>query len=237
MEKTPFRWSIALILLSLSMAMGFLSDLKDAEVIYLPEYHDSIQDHKFQEDVIKRLHQEGYKVVILMEMFQQPFQRYLDEYISGKISEEEMLEKTEYKKSWGFPSEYYAPIWRFAREKGIKIYAINLPTEVVRKIGAEGLENVKDPALPERIYEYTPEEKDRLKSVLKNHPPIDEKRFFDVQLAWDHAMAMKVIQILEEEKAKVVVLIGRGHAYELNSGVPKIVGLLRKGTKQVILER
>ncbi len=211
---------------------------RDASVIYLPEEHDSIQDHKFQEEVIRKLHREGYRIVIAMEMFQQPFQKYLDEYISGKISEEEMLEKTEYRKRWGFNQEYYAPIWRFAKERGIKIYAINISTELVRRIGAEGLEKVKDPMLPERIYEHTPQEKERLKSVLKNHPPVEEKRFYDVQLAWDNAMALKIVRILEQEKdSKVVVLLGKGHAFDLNSGVPRIVGLLREGTKQVIMER
>jgi len=211
---------------------------RDASVIYIPEEHDSIQDHKFQEEVIRKLHREGYRIVIAMEMFQQPFQKYLDEYISGKISEEEMLEKTEYRKRWGFNPEYYAPIWRFAKEKGIKIYAINIPTELVRKIRSEGLENVKDQALPENIYAHTPEERERLKSFLKNHPPVEEKNFFDVQLAWDNGMALKIVRILEEEKdSKVVVLLGKGHAFDLNSGVPRIVSLLREGTKQVIMER
>ncbi|WP_448588585.1 ChaN family lipoprotein [Thermocrinis sp.] len=236
MGKVPFRWSIVLILLSISLVVA--KTHTEAEVIYLPEEHDSLQDHKFQEEVIRNLHQEGHKIVIAMEMFQQPFQKYIDDYLSGRISEEEMLEKTKYRERWGFPPDYYAPIWRFAREKGIRIYAINLPTELIRRIGREGLENVKDSTLPERIYEHAPEEKVRLRSTLKKHPPIDEKRFFDVQSAWDNGMAMKIVRILEEEKgSKVVVLIGRGHAYDLNSGVPRIVGLLRKGTKQAIMER
>ncbi len=228
-----------MIILSLSFFKVSVSNsYREASVIYLPEEHNNIDDHRFQEEVIRKLHQEGYRIVIAMEMFQQPFQKYLDEYISGKISEEEMLEKTEYRKRWGFDPEYYAPIWRFAKEKGIKIYAINIPTELVRKIRSEGLEKIKDPALPERIYEYTPEEKARLRSFLKNHPPVEEERFFDVQLAWDNGMAMKIVRILEEEKgSKVVVLLGKGHAYNLNSGVPKIVGLLREGIKQIIMER
>jgi len=51
-------------------------------------------------------------------------------------------------------------------------------------------------------------------------------------------MALKIVRILEQEKdSKVVVLLGKGHAFDLNSGVPRIVRLLREGTKQVIMER
>jgi uncharacterized iron-regulated protein len=235
MEKMLFRWSIALIILSF-FAFGSNS-LQEAEVIYLPETHDNLKDHKLQEEVIKRLHQEGYRFVLAMEMFQQPFQKHLDDYIACKISEEEMLERTEYRKRWGFPTEYYSPLWRFAKEKGIRIYALNIPNELIRRISADGLENVKDDLLPSKVYEHTPQEKERLRDVLRGHPRIDEKRFFDVQSAWDNGMALRIVRILSEEKsAKVVVILGRGHAPDSNSGVPRIVQLLRRGTKQLIME-
>ncbi len=223
--------------LSFFTAFGYFS-LQDAEVIYLPEIHDSQRDHQFQEEIIRRLHQEGYRFVVAMEMFQQPFQKHLDDYIACQISEEEMLEKTEYRRRWGFPTEYYSSLWRFAKEKGIKIYALNIPNELIRRISKEGLENIKDLLLPAIIYEHTPEEKERLRDVLRNHPKVDEKRFFDVQTAWDNGMALRIVRILSEEKGKkVVVILGRGHAPDLNSGVPRIVQLLRKETKQIIMER
>jgi uncharacterized iron-regulated protein len=235
MEKMLFRWSIALMFLSL-FAFGSPS-LEEAEVIYLPETHDNPKDHKFQEEFIKRLYQEGYRFVLAMEMFQQPFQKHLDDYIACKISEEEMLERTEYRKRWGFPTEYYSPLWRFAKEKGIRIYALNIPSELVRRISKDGLENVKDDLLPPKVYEHTPQEKERLREVLKEHPKVDEKRFFDVQSAWDNGMALRIVRILSENKsAKVVVILGRGHAPDLNSGVPRVVQLLRRGTKQLIME-
>jgi uncharacterized iron-regulated protein len=116
-------------------------------------------------------------------------------------------------------------LWRFAKEKGIRIYALNIPSELVKRISTDGLENVKDDLLPSKVYEHTPRKK------------VDEKRFFDVQSAWDNGMVLRIVRILSENKsAKVVVILGRGHAPDLNSGVPRVVQLLRKGTKQLIME-
>jgi uncharacterized iron-regulated protein len=72
----------------LSLSAFGSPSLREAEVIYLPETHDNPEDHKFQEEFIKRLYQEGYRFVLAMEMFQQPFQKHLDDYIACKISED-----------------------------------------------------------------------------------------------------------------------------------------------------
>lgn len=97
---------------------GDLEDkIKDVDIIYIPEEHTNQQDHNFQLEVIKYMQSKGYKFVIGMEMFQQNFQKYLDDYIDCKIPEEEMLEKTEYRKRWGYDPSFYSPIWRFAKRK------------------------------------------------------------------------------------------------------------------------
>ncbi|ADC90116.1 protein of unknown function DUF399 [Thermocrinis albus DSM 14484] len=220
------------LLLTISLLIG------DARVIYIPEEHTSKEDHAFQLEVIRKIWESGEKLVIAMEMFQQPFQTFLDQYISCDISEEEMLQKTQYRKRWGYDPSFYAPIWRYAKEKGIKIYAINIPTELVKKVREEGLEKVRDPALPYPPMEPTQQEKDLLLGVLKEHPKVDVHSFLDVQTAWDSGMALAIARILEKEKdSRVVVLVGGMHAPSLEEGVPRRVALLVPGVKQKILRR
>lgn len=225
----------------ISLALIFFIKISYAvcniEVIYLPEVHTNKKDHEFQMKVIESLWKSGNKFVIAMEMFQQNFQRYLDEYVSGQIDEEEFLRKTQYKERWGYPEELYAPVWRFAREKGIKLYAIGLPSEVVNKIKAVGLRHVKDSTLPTTIVDPKPEEIERWKSVLKDHPRVDEKVFLDVQNAWDNSMAFAIANILKKENKKVVVLLGREHAPSLDQGVPYRLSVFRPFTSQKILQR
>jgi len=210
--------------------------IKDAEVIYLPEEHINQKDHEHQLKVIRFMHSEGVKFVIAMEMFQQSFQRYLDDYVASKITEEEMIEKTEYKKRWGYDPSLYSPIWRFAKEKGIRIYAINAPSELLREIRQKGLKNVEDPILPNPIVEQTEEEIKDLMEVLRHHPKTDTKSFFEIQNTWDNVMAYAIVRILQENPdKKVVVLAGKGHIGSMHKGIPYRVSTLRPNTKQVIL--
>ncbi|MCX8060448.1 MAG: ChaN family lipoprotein, partial [Aquificaceae bacterium] len=159
------------------------------QVIFLPEEHTSREDHHFQLEIIKTLHFRGHKFFIAMEMFQQPFQRVLDEYVDCRIEEEELLRRTEYFQRWGYDPAMYRSIWRFAKERGIRMVAINISSELVQRIRREGLEKVRDESLPNPIIEYTERERRELQKVLASHPKVEEKSFFDVQNAWDNGMA------------------------------------------------
>jgi len=81
--------------------------LMKADVIYIGEIHSSEEIHKFQLKVIKAVYEREPYIAIAMEMFQAPFQKYLDQYIEGEIDEEKMLELTEYKKRWKFDPKLY----------------------------------------------------------------------------------------------------------------------------------
>ncbi len=233
-------WAILTILILISYLKIPLAsiNLDQYHVIFVPEEHTSAEDHSFQLSVIEHLHRKGYRLIIAMEMFQQPFQTFLDQYIDCQIDEREMLIKTEYEKRWGFDPALYRDIWRFAKEKGIKIAAINLPSELIRKIRTEGLERVRDDLLPAPIIEQTDYERKRLREVLKNHPKVDERSFFDVQNAWDNGMALAIARLLERYPShKIIVLVGRGHAYDYDSGIPRRLKIMRSDVRMKILRR
>lgn len=228
-----------IIMISTTKSAEVSKDLLDKyQVIFIPEEHTNKEDHVFQLEVIRYLTSKGYKIVIAMEMFQQPFQVFLDQYINCQIDEEEMLEKTEYTKRWGFDPALYRDIWRFAKERGIRIVAINIPSELVQKIKSEGLERVRDGSLPYPIIDQREEEKQKLKEVLASHPKVEEKRFFDLQNAWDNGMALAIARFLEKyPDYKVVVLVGKGHAEEYDSGIPRRLKILKPGVSIKILKR
>ena len=69
-------------------------------------------------------------------------------------------------------------------------------------------------------------------------PKVEEKRFFDIQNAWDNGMALAIARLLEEyPKHKVVVLVGKGHAEEYDSGIPRRLKILKPGINIKILKR
>lgn len=193
---------------------GFiLSTYSKPDVVIVGENHTDVEDHKKQLEIIKELYKHyPDRIIIGMEMFQQPFQQYLDLYVEGKIGEGELLERTEYKKRWGYDFSYYRDILQFAREKRIPVVALNVPSEFLREVRERGVDGLNSEYLPDKKIDYTQQEKEFINSVIKDHKVSDVQRFFDIQYSWDAGMSYKIIKVKRDyPKHTVVVLIGKGH--------------------------
>jgi uncharacterized iron-regulated protein len=252
--KTPklvtlCAWSLGLVLLSTPVAYAqrvfnpvqqqtysspaVLEELARARVIYLGETHNKPEDHAAQLQIIKDLHERNPRIAIAMEMFQRPFQRYLDRYVANDLSEEKLRENTEYKDRWGYPWENYAPVLRFAKANRLPVIALNAPTEVVRKVARRGLNRLSrdeqryipplaeiqtdDPAyrqVIQEIYEQAHQGKGNSG---------DFERFFQAQVVWDETMADGIARFVQANPDfQVIVLAGQGHiAY--GYGIPSRV--------------
>ncbi len=238
--------AFVLLVIGLTFGSGFiffrettleeiLPEMERARVIYLGEVHDSREAHELQLKVIRYLADRGHRFVIAMEMFQQQFQEHLDDYIDGLIDEEEMLRLTEYRRRWGFDPELYAPIWRFARERGIRIFALNIPSYVLRDVREKGLENVRSGYLPPKIVPVSEEYREFLKEAMGRHEGVDERRFLDVQNAWDSGMAWRVAKLVAgNPDRKVVVIVGSGHVWR-GFGIPERVNHILGEVPQAVL--
>ncbi|MDF0554120.1 ChaN family lipoprotein [Kamptonema sp. UHCC 0994] len=221
-----------------------LQQLAAANIVYLGETHDSLEDHQAQLKIITELYWQNGKVAIALEMFQRPFQSAIDQYLAGKITEAELIEQSQYNQRWGFPWEYYAPILRFAKENKLPVLALNTPTEVTRKVAREGLENL---TAEER--EYIPpaseirtdnaEYRQIMLEIYQQHASgglgssAGFDRFFLAQNLWDETMAETVAQfVIAKPDYQVVVLAGKGHIV-YNYGIPSRVAR-RLSTRKLI---
>jgi uncharacterized iron-regulated protein len=225
-----------------------IQDLAQANVVYLGETHDSPADHKAQLDIIQQLYQKDPKLAIGMEMFQRPYQPFIDRYLQGKLSEEELQKESEYEKRWGFPWENYAPILRFAKDKQIPVLALNTPTEVTKKVSRKGLkslkiadkkfipplseirtDNAKYRALLQESYKSFHGHQQGSKTSKSKNPQAFE-RFLQAQVLWDETMAAVVAQFLRNNSdSYVVVLAGQGHiayGYGIPSRVARRINIL-----------
>jgi uncharacterized iron-regulated protein len=210
-----------------------LDELTKAKVIYLGETHNKPQDHAAQLQIIQALHQRNPRIAIAMEMFQRPFQSFIDRYLADNINEEDLRDRTEFDERWGFPWEYYAPFVRFAKANRLPVVALNAPTEIVRQVARRGLERLSRderrylPPLSEirtddadyrqvmqELYEQHHKGKGNSRSF---------ERFFQAQVVWDETMADKIVRFLQANPDyQVVVLAGKGHvAY--GYGIPNRV--------------
>src|ERR1700683_3950275 len=87
---------------------ALVTQLATDRVVFVGEIHDRYDHHLNQLEIIKRLHELDPNLAIGVEYFQQPFQKQVDDYIAGRIPEDEFLRTTEYFSRWGFDYRLYA---------------------------------------------------------------------------------------------------------------------------------
>ncbi len=198
-------------------------------VVFVGETHDRYGDHLGQLDVIRGLAARGVPLVIGMEMFQQPYQPYLDDYIAGRIDERAMLVGTGWFDRWRYDYRLYRPILAYAREQGIPVVALNIESELVERVssvGIDGLEPEERARLPETFDGYDPAHRARLREIFEGHAASgkgDFDRFLQVQEVWDQGMAKRASETLREHPGRhLVVLSGSGHLM-YGAGIPSRV--------------
>jgi len=211
------------------------------DIVYIGEHHDRFDHHRVQYQVIRELYKKNKKLAIGMEMFQKPYQKALDDYISGTIDEKTFLKKSEYFKRWGFDYNLYREILLFAQENKIPVIALNIQKEIVTKVSKGGLqalsaEDVKD--LPEEMDLSDMEYKERLRGYFERHAGSESRNFdffYQSQVLWDESMAHNLNDFLTKNPGyQVVVLTGGGHM-AFGSGIPKRAHRLNKKDYAVIL--
>jgi uncharacterized iron-regulated protein len=239
----PVLIAICFIFIFLPKAFSFtdsqkqiLKDLKTAEIIYLGERHDSQADHAAQLAIIQHLQASNPRIAIAFEMFQRPYQIYLDQYLAGKITENQLREKSEYDQRWGFDWEFYAPILRFARAKQLPAIALNTPTEITRKVAQGGLESLSTSEMTyippkSEINTDNEEYRQQILSVYQQHTGGKSQgfeRFFLAQVLWDETMADAIAKFWQAHPHyQIVVLAGKGHiayGYGIPSRVKRRLG-------------
>jgi len=203
------------------------AQLATKRVVFIGETHDRYDHHLNQLEIIRRLHELDPKMAIGVEYFQQPFQQPVDDYIAGRISENEFLRATEYYTRWGYAYRLYAPIFRYAREQRIPVRALNVPTALVSavaRVGIAGLSEQQRAYLPREIEPADEGYRNRLRKAFEAHPGLrpDAFNFFvEAQLVWDEGMAESAAAYLNANQGRrLVILAGSGHL-AFGSGIPR----------------
>ena len=201
--------------------------LAQKQVVFIGEEHDRFDNHLNQLAIIRGLYKLHPNLVIGVEYFQQPFQKYLDQFVAGKINETQLLVKTQYFRRWGYDFRLYLPIFQYVRAHKIPVIALNVPSETIDRVGDVGISGLSPKqraTLPRHLDESNREYHQHLEEFYKVHPNIkgsDFKRFFDVQLAWDEGMAARAAHYLERHPNRpMVILTGSGHVAN-GVGIPQ----------------
>ena len=180
-----------------------LEALSEADVIFIGETHNCPIAHWIEFELTRDLygkHSDG--LVLGAEMFETDDQLLVDEYVTGVISSDKFESEA---KLWdNYYTDYY-PLLSFAREKGLKFVATNVPrryASYVKDHGLEALENLSDGAralmAPLPIDFEASEEDEAMFGFMKMISGSDgEKSYFaeaqaikDATMAWSVARNM-----------------------------------------------
>ncbi len=196
--------------------------LADIGILFIGENHTDQEFHNVQLRAIQALQAAGRDVLIGLEMFPYTQQASLDGWIQGRYTEQAFVEQADWYQYWGYHWNYYRDIFLFAREKGLPMYAVNSPRDVVKAVRQKGFDNLT----PEEASHLPPKlapESDEHRRMYRAFFPADDALhmnaealdgLYRAQTMWDATMGWNALQALKQRnnpKAIMVVLIGAGH--------------------------
>lgn len=212
--------------------------LAGKRVVFIGEIHNRYDNHLNQLAILQRLHALDPDMAIGVEYFQQPFQSHVNDYIAGRITENEFLRATQYFSRWGYDYRLYAPIFRYARAQHIPVRALNVSGELVSavaRVGIAGLSAKERADLPRALEPASPAYRKRLYAAFEEHHGFTFQHFVEAQLVWDEGMAESAAAYLNAHKKRhMVILAGAGHM-EFGSGIPNRLERLTHASYAIVL--
>jgi len=112
-----------------------LASMLDADVVFVGEMHDDPNTHRLEAAILDGLQRRNRAPVVSLEMFERDAQGALDAYLSGRISEEEMLKTS---RPWPRYATDYRPLVERARVSRWPVIAANVPRAVAQKVAKAG---------------------------------------------------------------------------------------------------
>ncbi|MTI38072.1 ChaN family lipoprotein [Fulvivirga lutimaris] len=120
-----------------------ISDLANSDMVFFGEYHNNPISHWLQLEMSKSFYDiKGDKLFFGAEMFENGNQLVLDEYLKGFYTEDKML--PEITQLWSNYKTDYKPLVEFAKEKGLRFIATNIPRRYASMINKKGIEVLKE---------------------------------------------------------------------------------------------
>jgi uncharacterized iron-regulated protein len=198
--------------------------LKPARLVYVGESHNSLPMHDVQFRVLQGLHAQDRHLAVGLEMLPAALQPELTKWSLGLLTKEELLRAVRWYVNWNFNFAYYEKIFDFARERGLPVYALNAPREVISKIRMRGWDALTD--AEKGLFPGPPdvgqaEHRTLVRAFFEamDLPPQMKGAGLDMvfeglyrsQSAWDEVMAANALRAVEREGRRLVVLAGSGH--------------------------
>ena len=201
---------------------ALLEKFKEVDIVFIGERHGEPGHQEAQLQIIQALEEAGEDVAIAMEMFREDYQPVLDRWVEGNLTRDELVEA--YHLNWGMWPRY-RPIFEYARKQRIPMVGLNLSRKVTGKVAREGFDSLSEShldQLPPVQCSPDPRYENFIRRAMGLHSDDGKafSNFCEAQLLWDKVMAINLLEYLDDNPGKtVVVLAGSGHAWKY--GIPE----------------
>ncbi len=194
-----------------------MTDLRQARVIFVGEFHEQRDHHRLQLNVIREMQRSGTPLAIGLEMFDLEKQPILDEWVKGHVPLQEFVAR--YQKGWSINWAEYDTIMLFARNNGIPMVALDSPPDLVKTVtyrGAGALDHEALQRLPAEVTTViSASYRKFMAQAFRSHtiPDWMFDNFCAAQGLRNSTMAKRTAGYLERNPAaRMVVIAGVGHA-------------------------
>ncbi len=195
-----------------------LAELAKIDVAFVGEQHDDPATHRIERAILEGLARRRANVIVSLEMFERDVQASLDDYLAGRLSEEEFLKAS---RPWPRYATDYRPLVEFARAHNWRVIASNVPRRIASQVSKQGLDAVRSGPESERklvAAELACPMDDYFKrfaeAMSKGHPGTDQKqsdkkkeeeqramieRFYQAQCVKDETMAESIANAFAQQ--------------------------------------
>ena len=206
--------------------------LTRADVVLVGEQHDDPNTHRLEYALVSGLKRRRVAPTVSMEMFERDVQDVIDRYLSGAITEEQLLKEA---RPWPRYATDYRSLVELAKAEGWPVVAANLPRRFASEIaktgeGSIGRLSIADRALVARDLQCPHDVYfDRFTNAMTDHSPsadgkpaasTDEQRattdrYYWAQCSKDETMAESIARASEARAGRpgpVVHVTGAFHS-------------------------
>ena len=205
-----------------------IRQLTKRRLVFVGEAHSNAEDHLIEVQILQALLARRPRPDVAMEFFQVDQQQAIDRYFQGKTGENLFLKEAAWHENWSFPYRYYRPLILATREHDSRLFAINGPRRIVKKVARNGIDSLSPRErnfIANHIDLTNLEHRAFLKKIFSQHAHGDLgnfEYFYQAQCVWEDTMAEHIAELLKKYPGPLIVFAGNGHILN-RYGIPNRV--------------
>jgi uncharacterized iron-regulated protein len=210
-----------------------------SDVVFFGEQHNDGNAHRLQRALLEAVSRRRSDVVLSLEMFERDVQGVLDAYLAGQIDEATFRTRA---RPWPNYEADYRPLVEFAKAKGWRVIAANVPRTIASAVSRSGLEAVTtlpDSARPWAAADFWCPQDDyftRFGASMGGHGPTTPEgmqKFYEAQCVKDETMAESIVRARSVADAPLVIHMNGSFHSDYRDGTAERV--TRRGVKRVMV--